>query len=218
MNNQPIEAHYNINTSSNRINSNFSPIQSTSFQSQPQPQSNPTIPQDLLSQSFEQLKMDPPAFLPNTGGPQRTNRSGSLYGQGVNPTLLNLEEQNDALYPQEVSFNDHYDAGQEGEAELYVPGLTSPNLFVLLPMNDSLTPLLERYINGSVSTPSRRDMTGEWRGHSLDDLILGRKWRSVAKYCQDKILECDPGRTTYLLAVGLSIFESLLQYTDILTS
>lgn len=164
----------------------------------------PTLPPpiDLLSQSFEHSEL--PAFLPNSNNEtQRNVRSGSLYGQGTNPTLLAVDGTTlGTLYPQEVPISNNTHDKEEGEVELYIPGLTSPSLFVLLPMNDSLTPLLERYVNGTASAP-RRDMTGEWRQSSLDQLIAGRKWRAVAKYCQDMITAGDAAETSYLLAVSL---------------
>ena len=69
---------------------------------------------DRLKESLEQLKQEP-AFL---GGATRTERRGSLYGQGRNPVL------GPDMQAEEVA----------GEVEIYVPGLTSAALFVLLPM------------------------------------------------------------------------------------
>lgn len=71
---------------------------------------------DRLKESLDQLKKEP-AFL--VGG-TRTERSGSLYGQGRNPGLgLDVPDEEERV---------------EGEAQVYVPGLTSATLFVLLPM------------------------------------------------------------------------------------
>ncbi|KAK4698537.1 trafficking protein particle complex subunit 12, partial [Phenoliferia sp. Uapishka_3] len=96
---------------------------------------------------------------------------------------------------------------------MYVPGLTSPTLFVMLPMVDSVTTLVEKYF----APPDRplRDLTGEaWKhqpAESLDSLIKRGSWHSVATYAREAILNASPTQTNFILTHWLLRLHSLLR-------
>lgn len=88
---------------------------------------------------------------------------------------------------------------------------------------DGLTPLLEKYL--APQDRPARDLTGDAHGKGLDEMIVGahlymhyltdrvleqaeRKWRCVARFCQDTITNASPERTSYILSVRRHGFQS----------
>ncbi|KAL8276888.1 hypothetical protein RQP46_010716 [Phenoliferia psychrophenolica] len=193
--------------------------------------------QSLLDDDDEPLALHTSAPLEpsRTAAPPSLSmdRSSSLYsGQlGLNPTLAGdfaLEDSGDegpgpasgevTPVPSPVPI----DAGpqmersrtSEGEeGELYIPGLTLPTLFGLIPMTDTLSTLVDKYIPPQERPP--RDLTGEaWKRDpllSLDSLITNRSWRAVATFCRDAILAADPTLTSLILSHWVLRLHSLLR-------
>jgi hypothetical protein len=133
--------------------------------------------QDHLAASLRQFDGEA-AFLPSSAAETRRSASGGLYsGQGSNPQLRRGVE--------------GHGVPEEEEAELYIPGLMSTSLFVLLPMvrlqsrwfrhgnanvpifeqTDSLTPIIDKYL--PPNQRPQRDLTGAHRGRTLEQLIVG---------------------------------------------
>ncbi|KAM0786510.1 hypothetical protein ACM66B_001968 [Microbotryomycetes sp. NB124-2] len=93
--------------------------------------------------------------------------------------------------------------------ELYIPGLTSITLFTDLPSSDSVAVLVEKYIPAQNRPP--RDLSGAWQGQTLDELISARKWRAIASYCHDTILDSSPEQTSYLLSLWCLRLHAILR-------
>ncbi|ORY64733.1 hypothetical protein BCR35DRAFT_308627 [Leucosporidium creatinivorum] len=177
--------------------STLAPPISASTYNQPTPPhlsspSLPTLPpKDVLATSLQQLSGEA-AFLPRSAV-ERTP-SNTLYPHGNNPDL--------SLQPAAAPMS-------RQPTELYIPGLMSTSLFVLLPVTDSLTPIIEKYLPPNQRPP--RDLSGAWRGRTLDQLIASRSWRAIAEYCHDSIMEASPEQTSYLLSLWSLRLQCLLR-------
>ncbi|KAK4046836.1 hypothetical protein OIV83_005833 [Microbotryomycetes sp. JL201] len=112
----------------------------------------------------------------------------------------------DSPAPQESAVG--YATSDDG-SELYIPGLTSTSLFTEIPDSDSIAALVEKYIPPQ-NRPAR-DLSGDWQGHTIDELIAARKWRAIARYCHDTILDASPEQTSYLLALWCLRLQAILR-------
>ncbi|BGP01062.1 hypothetical protein RTBOTA2_004471 [Rhodotorula toruloides] len=203
-----------------------SPHQSTSLQSPPLPPlpppdgvptgasafATPSAPADTRHQpSHDTLPPPVPASPPSV------NRQQSLA-----ETLKDLQEQAAfvqrssaartvvAISPIVASTAVEPELGAEGSvSELYIAGLTARELFVRLPESDDVSLLLEKYLRPE-HRPAR-DLSGDWRDKTLDELISTHNWRGVARYCYDAITQSPPEQTTYILSHWLLRFEALVR-------
>ncbi|BGP33303.1 hypothetical protein JCM10296v2_005099 [Rhodotorula toruloides] len=98
---------------------------------------------------------------------------------------------------------------EESVSELYVAGLTARELFVRLPESDDVSLLLGKYLRPE-HWPAR-DLSGDWRGKTLDQLIATHNWRGVARYCYDAITQSPPEQTVYILTHWLLRFQALIR-------
>lgn len=155
-----------------------SPSAFTAALQPPAPHLESPSPRDALATSLQQLSGEA-AFLPRSLG-ERTVSNTLYSGQGNKSDLASLQPGQSQAMTRAVS----------EEAELYIPGLMSTSLFVMLPtvslrvtfarpssaltltpsQTDSLTPLIEKYLSPQQRTT--RDLSGAWRGRSLEQLIV----------------------------------------------
>ncbi|KAI5477939.1 tetratricopeptide repeat protein 15 [Pseudohyphozyma bogoriensis] len=152
------------------------------------PPPEPLVPSTNLAALFGHVEGPvEPAFLPRRASASAGGGPSGLYEgqQGVNPGLGLADEV-------------RMGGGEGGEdAELYIPGLMQPTLFLPLPTTDGLTALVEKYIRPEQRP--KRDLSGEWRGTSVDELIATRRWHAVARYCHEIILARSAEETSFLL-------------------
>ncbi|KAJ8293790.1 Trafficking protein particle complex subunit 12 [Rhodotorula toruloides] len=98
---------------------------------------------------------------------------------------------------------------EESVSELYIAGLTARELFVRLPESDDVSLLLEKYLRPE-HRPAR-DLSGEWRGKTLNELIATHNWRGVARYSYDAVTQSPPEQTAYILSHWLLRFQALVR-------
>lgn len=72
-----------------------------------------------------------------------------------------------------------------------------------------MTALSEKYLAPNHRPP--RDLTGDWKGRSLEQLINARSWRAVAEYCHDEIMASSAEKTSYLLGHWCLRLQALLR-------
>ncbi|KAM0746931.1 hypothetical protein T439DRAFT_383575 [Meredithblackwellia eburnea MCA 4105] len=122
--------------------------------------------------------------------------------QGRQATLERMQQDDEGEGVTGIGAHNGGDDGVEDDGDIYIPGLSVPQLFTMLPMTDGLTQLIDKYF----PPPERplRDLTGEgWRrgqGEGVDRLIAKESWRSVASWCKSAILDTDPSQTRQILA------------------
>ncbi|KAH8913671.1 hypothetical protein BT69DRAFT_1344278 [Atractiella rhizophila] len=88
--------------------------------------------------------------------------------------------------------------------DTYIPGLTSSSLFhrdpsgsSSLPSTDPLTSILQRHV--APGQIPQRDLSGSSNGLPLERLIAENRWRAVAEYAREKIVDSDATHTTEIL-------------------
>ncbi|KAI0642124.1 hypothetical protein C8Q79DRAFT_918591 [Trametes meyenii] len=111
--------------------------------------------------------------------------------------------------PQPASDDDDDDEDEEEVAELYLPGLTLPTMFLPIPNTDPLSTLLTKYIPPEKRPP--RDLTGDYSraGGELHPLIMTNSWRAIARQARDRIVEADPEDVPYILSLWYLRLSSL---------
>ncbi|GEM08823.1 tetratricopeptide repeat protein 15 [Rhodotorula toruloides] len=82
-------------------------------------------------------------------------------------------------------------------------------MFLRLPESDDVFLLLEKYLRPE-HRPAR-DLSGDWHGKTLDELIFTHNWRGVARYCYDAITQAPPEQTTYILSHWLLRLQALVR-------
>ncbi|TNY24325.1 hypothetical protein DMC30DRAFT_443507 [Rhodotorula diobovata] len=92
---------------------------------------------------------------------------------------------------------------------LFVEGLTDRRLFVRLPESDPVQLLLEQYV--PPEHRPRRDLSGDYRGQTLDQLVAAHNWRGVARLAYDQITQSPPQQTAHILDHWLLRFHALLR-------
>ncbi|BGP49391.1 hypothetical protein JCM10450v2_005280 [Rhodotorula kratochvilovae] len=93
--------------------------------------------------------------------------------------------------------------------EPFIDGLTHRRLFVRLPESDPVQLLLERYV--PPEQRPQRDLSGDYSGRTLDQLITAHDWRGVARYAFDAITQSPPELTSHILSHWLLRFHALLR-------
>ncbi|KAG6335842.1 hypothetical protein ID866_3256 [Astraeus odoratus] len=73
---------------------------------------------------------------------------------------------------------------------IYLPRLTAPSMFLPIPNTDPMGALLTRYI--PPERRPRRDVTGEWSGREMHEMVMSNSWRALAKMARDLIVASDP--------------------------
>lgn len=139
--------HPQLTTTTTTLPPPTPPIPTTSTHPTPATSSPPT---SSLAHSLHSLASEP-AFLPSsssiiTAAPPlaRSHSSGLYSGQGLNPQLTAADDDDDeplaqAAPPPPAPAKQVHNANEE--TELYIPGLMSSSLFVLLPMVRFPSPL-----------------------------------------------------------------------------
>ncbi|BGP41240.1 hypothetical protein JCM10449v2_005215 [Rhodotorula kratochvilovae] len=96
-----------------------------------------------------------------------------------------------------------------GDDEPFIDGVTHRRLFVRLPESDPVQLLLERYV--PPEQRPQRDLSGDYSGRTLDQLITAHDWRGVARYAYDAVTQSPPELTSHILSHWLLRFHALLR-------
>ncbi|KPV74500.1 uncharacterized protein RHOBADRAFT_54312 [Rhodotorula graminis WP1] len=94
-------------------------------------------------------------------------------------------------------------------ADLVVDGLDHRRLFVRLPESDPVHLLLEHYV--PPEQRPRRDLSGDYRDRTLDDLVSTHNWRGVARFAYDQVTQSPPNDTAHILTHWVLRFHALLR-------
>ncbi|KAI6041301.1 hypothetical protein EDC04DRAFT_2565901 [Pisolithus marmoratus] len=72
----------------------------------------------------------------------------------------------------------------------YFPRLTAASMFLPIPNTDPLSPLLTKHV--PPEQRPRRDVTGEWTGREMHEMVMSNSWRALARMARDLIVASDP--------------------------
>ncbi|KAF9224009.1 hypothetical protein BS17DRAFT_780349 [Gyrodon lividus] len=95
-------------------------------------------------------------------------------------------------------------------APIYIPRLTAPSMFLPIPNTDPLSALLTKYV--SPEQRPRRDVTGEYSGRDVHEMVMSNSWRALARMARDRIVASDPedlGRILDLWSLRLASLARL---------